>query len=59
MSGVQKCADNRLTRGGPEVTYQAGDNDYERHEVQPERPVVLQMRRITQKSSQYVEAGRT
>ena len=30
---VQKCTNNRLTCGGPEVTYQAGDDDGKRYEV--------------------------
>ena len=54
-SRFQKCANNRLTRGGPEVTYQAGNDDGKRHEVQPERPVMLRMCRITQKSGPFVE----
>ena len=43
-SGFLMYIDNKLTRGGPEVTNQATNDDGERHKVQPERLVVLQIR---------------
>ena len=40
-SGFQKYATDKLTCCGPEVTYQAGNDDDKRHEVQPVRLIVL------------------
>ena len=50
---------NRLTCGGPEVTNQTGNDDGERHKVQPVRPVVLLICLVTGKSGVHVGAGRT
>ena len=52
-SGFPKYLDNRLTRSGPEVTNQAENDDCERHEVQPEWPVVLQIHKVTWRPGRY------
>jgi hypothetical protein len=46
-AGVPKSPSERLTGGRPEVAHQAAKDDGERHEVQPEWRVVLQICEIT------------